>query len=98
MKTNSILLALIAGTLATGCVRQVRSISQTQYQPNPNYVSAPVRELDEFDVLGLDREKAVSEEDIQRVVSQNKPLQLAFGSTILLVQSGAVYPDGPMVT
>jgi len=98
MKTKPILLAILASALLAGCAKQVRSISQTQYQESPHYIAPPVRELDEFDVLGLDRDKAVTEDDIQKVVSQNKPLRLASGSTILLVQSGAVYPDGPMVT
>ena len=56
-----------------------------------------MRELDEFDVLGLDRDKTVREEDIQQAVSQNLPVTLTPDSTIMLVQSGTLYPDGPMV-
>src|SRR5439155_19807728 len=62
------------------------------------YAGPHSRELDELDVLGLDRDKPVTEEEIQRVSRQNKPVQLAPGSTVLLIQSGAMYPDGPMVT
>jgi hypothetical protein len=97
MKTRNFSLIIIACALVAGCARQVRSISQTQYQSDSHYVAPPARELDEFDVLGLDRDRAVTEEEIQRVASQNKPLQLASGSTILLIQSGSIYPDGPMV-
>jgi hypothetical protein len=57
----------------------------------------PARELDEFDVLGLDREKPATEEDIQRAARESRRVRLAPGSTILLIQSGAIYPDGPMM-
>jgi hypothetical protein len=98
MKTRDFSLIIFACALFVGCAKTVRSISQTQYQNDAHYVAPPARELDEFDVLGVDRGKTVTEEEIQRVASQNKPLQLASGSTILLIQSGAIYPDGPMVT
>ena len=98
MKAPTILLVLISCCLLAGCARKVRSISQSDFQDSINYAGPSSRELDEFDVLGLDRDKPVTEEEIQRVSRQSKPVQLAPGSTVLLIQSGAIYPDGPMVT
>jgi hypothetical protein len=45
----------------------------------------------------VDRDRAVSEEEIQRAFDEAKPVRLRPGSRILLVQSGAVFPDGPML-
>jgi len=98
MKAPTILLVLIACCVIAGCARKVRSISQSGFQDNINYAGPHARELDEFDVLGLERDRPVTEEEIQRVSRQSQPVQLAPGSTILLIQSGAIYPDGPMVT
>jgi len=98
MKAPNVLLVVISCCALSGCARKVRSISQSGFQDNINYAGACSRELDEFDVLGLDRDKPVTEEEIQRVSRQSQPVQLAPGCTILLIQSGAVYPDGPMVT
>ena len=95
MKPQNILSLLITCIVFVGCAKKVRSISQSGYQDA--YTGVSSRELDEFDVLGLDRDKAVTEEDIRRVSSQSRVIQLSPGSTILLIQSGAIYPDGPMV-
>src|SRR5436309_12279289 len=97
MKTPTILLVLISCCLLASCARKVRSISQSGFQDNINYAGPHSRELDELDVLGLDRDKPVTEEEIQRVRRRSKPVQLAPSSTVLLIQSGAMYPDGPMV-
>ncbi len=98
MKTAITFLLLIACCLFVGCVKKVRSISQSGYNDHYHYAGPHNRELDEFDVLGLDPSQPVTEEEIRRVSSQSKTIQLAPGSTILLVQSGAMYPDAPMVT
>src|SRR6266498_4667600 len=98
MKAPTFLLVLVSCCLLAGCAQKVRSISQSGFQDNISYAGPHSRELDEFDVLGLDRDKPVTEEEIQRVSRQSKPVQLTPGSTILLIQSGAIYPDGPMVT
>ncbi|MCW5551737.1 MAG: hypothetical protein KIS67_06150 [Verrucomicrobiae bacterium] len=96
MKTTTFLL-LIACCLFVGCAKKVRSISQSGYNDHYHHAGPHNRELDEFDVLGLDPSQPVTEEEIRRVSSQSKTVQLAPGSTILLVQSGAIYPDAPMV-
>jgi hypothetical protein len=98
MKNISIPLMLIACCLLMGCATKTRSISQSGYHDHYNHASSRSRELDEFDVLGLNRSKPATEEEIRRASSPAKPLELRPGSTILLVQSGAIYPDGPMVT
>lgn len=98
MKTRILLLTLVSCILLLGCTKRVRSISQSGYNDSYSYAGPNSRELDEFDVLGLDRDKPVTEEEIQRAASQTRPIRLAPGTTILLIQSGAVYPDGPMVS
>jgi hypothetical protein len=55
-------------------------------------------ELNEFDVLGVDRSQVASEEEIGRALAQAARVELKPGSRVLLVQSGAVFPDGPMVS
>ena len=55
-------------------------------------------ELNEFDVLGLDRTRIATEEEIARSLDQAKAVELKPSSRVLLVQSGAVFPDGRMVS
>jgi hypothetical protein len=97
MKISPLLFTLACCCLLIGCAKKVRSISQSGYTDSYSYAGPNSRELDEFDVLGLDRDKPVTEEDIQRATRQSRPVHLAPGSTILLIQSGAIYPDGPMI-
>jgi hypothetical protein len=83
--------------LAAGCATSSRSISNSGYQPKDTYVGPPPRELDEFDVLGIERDQAISEEEIARASAQAQRVGIQKGKTILLIQSGAMYPDGPML-
>jgi hypothetical protein len=53
--------------------------------------------LSEFDVLGLTRDSTATEADIQQALDGAKQLRLKPGASILLIQSGAIFPDGPMV-
>lgn len=55
-------------------------------------------ELNEFDVLGVDRSRVATEDEISRALEQAARVELKPGSRILLVQSGAVFPDGPMMS
>lgn len=55
-------------------------------------------ELNEFDVLGVDRAQVTTEAEIARALDGAKAVTLKPGSRVLLVQSGAVFPDAPMVT
>jgi hypothetical protein len=54
-------------------------------------------ELSEFDVLGATGEVAVTEEDIRGSLSARESLSIIRGSRVMLVQSGAIFPDEPMV-
>lgn len=87
------LLILTAG----GCATRSRSISNSGYEPNYTYGEPAHRELDEFDVLGIERDQAISEEEIARASAQAQRVGIKKGATILVIQSGAIYPDGPMV-
>lgn len=54
-------------------------------------------ELAEFDVLGIDRGQAISEGDIQKSLADRQHLSIKRGSSVMLIQSGAMFPDEPMV-
>ena len=83
---------------AMGCAK-TRSISNSGYQPGNHYGDGTrTHELDEFDVLGISRDNSVSEEEIRQAIANAQRVKLKPGSSILLIQSGAVYPDGPMLT
>lgn len=95
------MLAVVA--LLAGC--STRSISNSGYQEenyfghksepeNPFYKG----ELSEFDVLGINPEVEISEEDIQQALSKSaSALTLKKGTSLMLIQSGAMIPDGSMV-
>jgi hypothetical protein len=54
-------------------------------------------ELSEFDVLGIERGEAASDLEIQKALDNAKSVKLSASSSILLIQSGAMFPDAPMV-
>ena len=94
-------LPLLAILVLAGCT--TRSISNSGYdaqdgrygasKSNPFYQG----ELSEFDVLGIDRGKTVSEQEIQQAVSARVALSVKRGTPIMLIQSGALIPDDAMV-
>jgi hypothetical protein len=108
MKTK-LSLALLAACLALAGCNSTRSISNAGYRDDSSgsyhhvvHGSADPGfqyqgELNEFDVLAVDRTRLVTDEDITRALDEAKPVSLRPGSSILLIQSGAVFPDGPMV-
>ena len=110
MKKCALLLFIPACCLLMGCTKTTRSISHSGYSQQGSYrgngpgdaASDPAfeyrGELSEFDVLGIPRDEITSEADIQRAIENSKPVKLRTGSSILLIQSGALFPDGPMVT
>lgn len=107
MKTLNLVLLSIAAALLAGCATSARSISHSEYQPNSGNGTAQHNsdpafdyhgELSEFDVLGIARDEITSEADIQRALVNAKDFKLPPNSTILLIQSGAVFPDSPMVS
>jgi len=98
-----LVLPLVAILLLTGCT--VRSISNSGYdggasrhgygaaKSNPFYQG----ELSEFDILGIDRGKLVSEQEIQQTIDTRVAFSVRRGASIMLIQSGALIPDDPMV-
>jgi hypothetical protein len=102
-------LFLAAACLVLAGCAETRSISDSTYrEASPGVHHRAVRnqadtgfayqgELNEFDVLGVDRARLVTDEDIARALDGAKRVTLKPGSSILLIQSGAVFPDGPMV-
>jgi hypothetical protein len=54
-------------------------------------------ELAEFDVLGIDHGQAITEGEIQKSLDDREPLSIRRGASIMLIQSGAMFPDEPMV-
>jgi hypothetical protein len=110
MKNWKLSSLLLASALAAGCAKNVHSISNSGYtKPGAycRYVAGDGGldpafeyrgELSEADVLGISRGEITSEAEIQRTLDTAKPVKLRPGSSILLIQSGALFPDGPMVT
>ncbi len=109
MRKLRIYAALAMVVLAVGC-KSTRSISNSHfvreeagyYRANPTdrHTHAAFGyhgELSEHDVLALDPERRITEAEIAEALAHTAPPTLKRGSTILLVQSGAVIPDAPMV-
>jgi hypothetical protein len=97
MKRLGNICVVLALVWTCGCKTNTRSISNSGYSGQYGY-QPPPRELEEFDVLGIERGQAISEEEIARASAQAQRVGILHGKTILLIQSGAIYPDGPMVT
>jgi hypothetical protein len=109
MNKCNLILLVMAGVLIAGC-KSTRSISHSGYPQQGYHCGYGIRdgasdsafdyrgELSEFDVLGVPRSEFTSEADIQRALKASSPVKLRLGSTVLLIQSGALFPDGPMVS
>jgi hypothetical protein len=54
-------------------------------------------ELSEFDVLGIERGQEIAESEIEAAVGARERPMIARGASIMLIQSGAMFPDEPMV-
>jgi hypothetical protein len=104
-----IILILVCIALA-GCYTKKASISNSGYskeartgrmpggivpQADPDFEYRG--ELSEFDVLGITRGENASESEIQRALDNAKRVKVHPGSSILLIQSGAAFPDAPMI-
>jgi hypothetical protein len=109
MKLIKTYLLLFCFVWIAGC-STVRPISNSAYPETKRIVghvpgkpqeatgyTAYQGELSEFDVLGVTRGQAVSESEIARALEQAKSVKLRSNSSILLIQSGAAFPDGPMI-
>lgn len=93
MKRFPLVTAALSGALLflTGCT--TRSISNSGYRADYNYRG----ELSEFDVVGVSKDATVAEADIQAALQNRERPRLERNSRILLVQSGADFPDDSMV-
>jgi hypothetical protein len=109
MKTSKIYLFVTLCGLLAGCATQ-RSISNSGYRDDDHHVLgfAPRHnesdpgfiyrgELSEFDVLGIERGESASDLEIQKALDNAKSVKLNANSSILLIQSGAMFPDTPMM-
>jgi len=91
-------LACLAATglvFLTGC--ETRSISNAGYRGGAYYGGSLYRgELNEFDVLGVDRDQSITDSDIAKALDTPTRVKLRRGNSTLLIQSGAMIPDDPM--
>ena len=107
MKSWKVYLLILVCALLAGCAKTTRSISHSGYReegsssgyapgsdPGLDYKG----ELSEFDVLGIARGELTSEAEIRRTLDRAGKIRLHAGSSILLIQSGALFPDGPIGT
>jgi hypothetical protein len=109
MKTSAFIVIALGCALLTGCETS-RSISNSGYHgddhvsyyaPRANDSDSGFRyqgELSEFDVLGIARGEMASDTDIGRALDNAKGVHLNANSSILLIQSGAMFPDAGMVS
>lgn len=85
--------------LLAGC--STRSISNSDYPSDSRRGTAMANgyrgELSELDVVGVAPDGAVTENDIQAALRAPSQARLSPDSRILLIQSGAEYPDAPMI-
>jgi hypothetical protein len=82
--------------LLIGC--STRSISNSGYGvgsggSNPFYRG----ELTELDVLGINARQSITEADISRELERSHRVQIRKGTGLLVLQSGALIPDEPML-
>ena len=109
MKTTQLVTLSFCLALLAGCAKTTRSLSNSGYRdpggtsyyaPRPNDSDPGFEyrgELSEFDVLGITRTETASDTDIEKALVAAKEIQLKSGDSILLIQSGAIFPDAPMV-
>jgi len=97
MKNRRLCLALcVSAMLVSGCA--TRSISDSSYREPWRGDSRFEAELSELNVLGIvtDAANAAPDDgDIANALTR-EPLKLKRGSRVLLIQSGAMFPDEPM--
>lgn len=97
---KGILAVLVMVLALSGCA--VRSISDSGYKEggyyghrndNPFYKG----ELSEFDVLGIEAGKEISEQDITTAAAAKKErMTMRKGDSVMVIQSGAMLPDEDM--
>ncbi len=108
MKNFTLFLLVCATIVLMGCSSTQRSISNSGPVLDSRYSSsghgaetgssfAYQGELREFDLLGVDRDRFVTDEEIYKTLSNATTVRLKEGQKIMLIQSGAVFPDSEMV-
>jgi hypothetical protein len=103
MKTKKLVgyVALVGTVLFAGCT--TRSISNSGYGGGGHYYYGnngdPFYrgELNEFDLLGIVPKESISEDQIGKALDTSARVRLRKGSSVLLIQSGAMQPDKPML-
>jgi hypothetical protein len=109
MKSLTLTSAAIICVFFLGCDKTIRPISNSAYvgketrhnrspQPSLDPAFQYHGELSEFDVLGITPGAIASENEIRRALDNAKRVKLHSDSSLLLIQSGAAFPDGGMVT
>lgn len=95
--TGVVVAGVIVVCAATGCLR-ARSISNADYGYGGYWGGADryQGELSEFSLLGIDPGQTVNDADIVNEYAKPKLTRMAPGSSVLLIQSGAQFPDEPM--
>jgi hypothetical protein len=93
-------LFILIGLLASCGTRSISNSSYSadsdqgyQQRNDPFYKG----ELSELDVLGIDLKSDISEEDIANATNTKPHIVVKKGSSIMLIQSGAMIPDDDMV-
>ena len=90
----SILFLLVL--MAWGCA--ARSISNSGYPGDYSTRNSEYRgELSEYDVLGVADSRAMTDDEIRKALDDRKDLRIPKGSTLIVIQSGAMAPDGAML-
>jgi len=109
MKISKVCSLMAICVLLAGCNTQ-RSISNSGYRDEDRQIMGFIPrandsdpgfvykgELSEFDVLGIERGAAASDSEIQKALDNAKSVKLNASSSIMLIQSGALFPDAPMI-
>lgn len=97
MKTPFLPVLVAALVLLAGC--ESRSISNSGYpgRYRPAAIEgAYAGELSEFDVLGVDAAESVTDADIAQALRTKNSVPLTRASEILVIQSGADFPDNAL--
>ena len=93
------ILILILIIIVSGCTT-VRSISDSGYRGENAYYcrgsSQYSGELNELSVLGVNSKEDISEDDIKSAISDSKRISLQRGDAVIVIQSGARFPDRAM--
>jgi hypothetical protein len=92
------LIGLLAAVLAVGCT--TRSISNSDYRGGyyRGYNYGYGGELSELEVLGVTANPNITEQDIKDALSEEKKISLKRGDRVVVVQSGALFPDEPLLS